>query len=70
MRSMEICVKGLIDEHWSAWFEDLSVVHTAQGDTILTGAVRDQADLYGLIARLRDLGLPLVSVHSVAQEEG
>ncbi len=69
MQSVEIRVKGQIDEHWSTWFEDLLVVHTTEGETILTGPVRDQADLYGLLTRLRDLGLPLVSVKIVTREE-
>ena len=53
MQSVEIRVKGQIDEHWLTWFEDLLVVHTTEGETILTGPVRDQADLYGLLTRLR-----------------
>ncbi len=70
MWNVEIRVKGQIDEHWSAWFEDLTLVHTVDGDTILTGAVRDQAHLYGLLARLRDLGLSLASVSSTEAESG
>lgn len=69
MQSVEIRVKGQIDAHWSAWFEGLAIAHTEAGDTILSGVVRDQADLYGLLARLRDLGLPLVSVNSAARAE-
>jgi hypothetical protein len=64
MLDVEIRVKGRIDEHWSSWFADLTVTGTDQGETILSGAVADQAELYGLLARLRDLGLPLVSVDS------
>jgi len=61
MLSVEIRVQGRIDEHWSSWFEDLSVRYI-DADTVLTGSVADQAALYGLLARLRDLGLDLVSV--------
>jgi hypothetical protein len=64
MRRVEIRVKGQIAEHWSSWFEGLAVTHTEQDETLLTGMVADQAALYGLIARLRDLGLPLVAVDS------
>ncbi len=60
--SVEIRVKGRIDEHWSEWFEGLSITHTDQDETVLTGRVVDQAALYGLLAKLWDLGLPLLSV--------
>lgn len=62
MQNVEIRVKGQIDEHWSDWFEDLTITHTDQDETILSGTVADQAALYGLLAKLRDLGLPLLSV--------
>ena len=65
MGSIEIRVKGKIDENWSDWFEGLTITHTDQDETILTGPVVDQAALYGLLSRLRDLGLPLVSVNPV-----
>lgn len=60
--SVEIRVKGRIDERWSEWFEGLSITHTDQGETVLSGWVVDQAALYGLLAKLWDLGLPLLSV--------
>ncbi len=63
MQSVEIRVKGQIDERWSDWFAGLTITHTDQGETVLTGPVVDQAALYGLLSRLRDLGLPLVSVN-------
>jgi hypothetical protein len=62
MQHVEIRVKGQIDEHWSDWFGGLMISYTDGDETILTGSIADQAALYGLIARLRDLGLPLVSV--------
>jgi hypothetical protein len=65
MQNVEIRVKGRIDERWSDWFGDLEIAYTDQDETILTGDVADQAALYGLIAKLRDLGLPLLSVDSV-----
>jgi hypothetical protein len=64
MQNIEIWVKGRIDQDWSDWFEGLTITHTDEGETILSGAVVDQAALYGLLARLRDLGLPLLSVDS------
>jgi len=63
MQQVEIRVKGRIDERWSEWLEGLTLTHTAEGETVLAGSVLDQSALYGLIARLRDLGLPLLSVN-------
>ncbi len=69
MRTVEILVQGCIDEHWSGWFAGLSISHTETGDTLLTGEVKDQAALYGVLSLLRDLGLPLLSVMSMAADE-
>ncbi len=62
MEEVEVRVKGQIDPAWSKWLGALSVTHTATGETVLTGPVRDQSALYGLIERLSSLGLQLVSV--------
>jgi hypothetical protein len=70
MLNVEIRIKGQIAEHWSAWFEDLQVAYTAAGETVLSGYVIDQASLYGLIAKLRDLGLSLISVNSEEVRKG
>jgi len=63
MQNVEIRVKGQLDEHWSNWFEGLTITHTDQNETVLTGPIVDQAALHGLLARLRDLGLPIMSVN-------
>ena len=63
MQQVEIRVRGQIDERWSEWLEGLTVTHTTEGETVLSGSVIDQSALYGVIARLRDLGLPLLSVN-------
>ena len=68
MQRVEIRVKGEIDERWSEWLDGLTITHTDQDATVLTGPVVDQAALYGLIAKLRDLGLPLLAVNSVDQD--
>jgi len=68
MQQIEIRVKGQIDERWSEWLDDLTITHTDQGETVLAGPILDQAALYGLIAKLRDLGLPLLAVNSVKQD--
>ena len=67
---VEIRVKGQIDENWSEWFAGLEIMHTDQDETILTGDVVDQAALYGLLARLRDLGLPLILATSAEVNRG
>ena len=64
MLQVEIRVKGHMDRDWSEWFEGLRVVHTPDGDSILTGLVRDQAMLRALLNRLANLGLNLVSVNT------
>jgi hypothetical protein len=68
MLHIKITVMKRIDFNWSEWFEGMTIQHTDQDETILAGAVADQAALYGLLARLRNLGLPLVSVNSVEAE--
>lgn len=69
MQQVEIRLQGQIDEQWSEWFEGLTITHTEQGETLLTGCVADQAALHGLLAKVRDLGLSLVSVNSAEIEE-
>jgi hypothetical protein len=58
----EIRLAGHLDAHWTAWFDGLTVDRAADGTTVIHGPVADQAALHGLLARVRDLGLPLVSV--------
>ena len=70
MLSVEIRVEGHIDEDWSEWFEDFVITHCEEHETMLVGTVADQTALYGMLARLRDLGLSLVSVtHTGIKEE-
>ena len=61
-RTYEIRFSGHLDHRWSAWFDGLTVTHAADGTTVLRGPVVDQAALHGLLRRVRDLGLPLLSV--------
>jgi len=58
----QIRVGGQLHEQWSAWFGELALTSMDNGDTLLTGPVIDQAALYGLLRKVRDLGLPLISV--------
>jgi hypothetical protein len=62
MRAYNVRVKGHLDRCWSDWLGGLTVTHHADGTTVLAGTVADQAALYGILARIRDLGLTLISV--------
>jgi hypothetical protein len=64
MLQVEVRVKGRINEQWSEWFGGLTISHSDPDETVLTGLVADQSALYGIISRLRDLGLELTSVNS------
>jgi hypothetical protein len=61
-----IRVNGYLDQRWSEWFDALTITHDADGSTSLVGAIRDQAALYGLIDKARDLGLTLLVVERLA----
>ena len=58
----EIRLKGHLDTRWAAWFDGLSLIHASDGITIIHGPIADQAALHGLLQKVRDTGLPLVSV--------
>jgi hypothetical protein len=64
----QIRVKGHLGSQWQDWFGGLTVTLEDNGETLLTGPVVDQAALHGLIKKVRDLGMPLVSVVSVVQQ--
>ncbi len=61
----EIRVKGHLADRWAGWFEGLTITLEEDGVTLLTGPVIDQAALYGLLRKTRDLGIPLLSVNRV-----
>ena len=58
----QIRIKGHLSPQWTSWFEGLTITLEANGDTLLTGSVVDQAALYGLLRKVRDLGMLLLSV--------
>jgi len=62
-------IKGHLDEKYSTWFGFLEFFHTAEGDTIITGHVPDQAALHGIFGRFRDLGLTLISVNPLNEPD-
>ncbi len=65
-----IRVRGHLDDRWSEWFEGLVIHLQEDGTTVLVGPVVDQAALHGVIIRIRDLGLPLLSVSRVVEPHG
>jgi hypothetical protein len=64
----EIRLMGHLDARWAAWFDGLTVRREGNGTTVISGPVPDQAALHGLLQRVRDLGLPLVSVERLGIE--
>lgn len=64
----EIRLKGQLNARWGDWFEDMTITLDDNGDTLLSGPVVDQAALHGLLKKVRDVGLTLLSVNSVKQE--
>ena len=66
----QIRIKGHLGPQWTEWFEGMTVTREENGDTLLTGPVVDQAALHGLLKKVRDLGLPLLSVIRVETGQG
>jgi len=66
----EIRVQGHLGPEWSAWFGGLTITNQPGGEAVLDGPVVDQAALHGLLAKIRDLGLPLLSLRRVAPRPG
>ncbi len=67
-RCYRIQVEEQLDTHWAVWFEGMAISHTADGSMLLEGLVVDQAALYGLISKVRYLGLTLIAVQPVVAE--
>jgi hypothetical protein len=66
----EVRVAGHLDDHWSTWFGGLTLAHSNDGTTLLRGVVTDQSELYGLLDKVRDLGIALISVTPVDAAHG
>ena len=64
----EIQLAGHLEQRWAEWFDGLTLTHRSDGTTVFHGPVADQAALHGLLQKVRDLGLPLVSVTQVASD--
>ena len=65
----QIRIKGHLDRRWTEWFGDATITLEEGGETLMTCPVADQAALYGLLRKVRDLGLPLISVTSVQTDQ-
>ncbi len=65
----QIRIKGHLGHQWKEWFEGLSISLEDNGDTLITGPVIDQAALYGLLKKVRNLGTPLISVIKVKPDQ-
>ena len=68
-RHYRITIQGHLNPRWSEWFENLTITQQPDGTTTLSGFVTDQAALYGLIIKLRDMRLPLLAVQSLTQDK-
>lgn len=64
----EIRVQGHLGDRWCTWFDRLSLTREPDGTTVLAGPVIDQAELHGILAKIRDLGLPLLAVNRVGRD--
>ena len=69
MNSYEIRLEGRLDDRWAAWFDGLTLTKCSDGTTTIHGLVVDQSALHGLLHKVRDIGLPLVSVVRVPADE-
>ncbi len=65
----EIRVQGHLDARWTAWFDGLTLTRESDGSTLIEGTVVDQSALHGLLQKVRDTGLPLVSVEHIDSDE-
>ena len=61
--TVEIRIQGHLDPTWADWLDGFTITHTENNETLLTGTVDDQAALYGIMAKLRDLGVKLISAN-------
>jgi hypothetical protein len=69
VRRYEIRLKGHLASRWAAWFDELSLTNESDGTTLIQGPVIDQAALHGLLQKVRDVGLPLISVTQVDTDQ-
>lgn len=68
-RYYQITIQGRLDLRWSEWFENMTIEHVTEGTTTISGPVTDRAFLYGILNKLRDLGITLLSVEVLSSKE-
>jgi hypothetical protein len=66
----QIRLRGHLEARWAKWFDGLTITLEDNGDTLLSGPLVDQAALHGFLKKVRDLGLPLVSLNPIEQKPG
>jgi len=64
-----VLIKGHLEPSWGSWFDEMNIQNLPNGETLLSGPVADQAMLHGLINKIRDMGLPLISLNCLSGEE-
>lgn len=64
-QTYRIRIRSYLDNHWVSWFDGMTIQHEANGETILSGSMPDQAALFGTLMKIRDLGLTLIAVEPV-----
>jgi hypothetical protein len=67
-KTYRIRISSHLDHRWISWFEGMIIAHQANGETLLTGAMPDQAALFGTLMKIRDLGLTLIAVEPIVNE--
>jgi hypothetical protein len=67
--SYQIRLKGHLSAQWATYFDGFTLTNSDNGEALLTGVITDQAALHGVLAKIRDLGLPLLSVNNIANEQ-
>ena len=65
----QITIQGYLDQHWTSWFDGLTIAHEPNGTTTLAGPIVDQAALHGVLIKIRDLGLILLAVRIIATDQ-
>jgi hypothetical protein len=65
----QIRVRGHLDESWAVWFEGLTIANLVDGEAVLSGSFPDQAALHGILKRISSLGISLVSVNAVSEQD-
>ncbi len=63
----EIRLKGHLGTHWSQWFDGLVIHHRERDETVLTGHIADQAALHGILAKIRDVGIPILALEQLPE---